>query len=638
MLITILLQTPDQKIVAPGRLIHHDSLRILMQDAVDQYCGGQPANWMLDETAAPRWPAASAAARLFGNHGEAGRSAVDQPEPPAVVIMKWPDEQLTAWEDAKQPYFLIAAAERLRSLLTQLDHLLLIPVDAANLSIKSFDYSWLEAEEIAEWSDLAAEGFRPAAQLDAATAQLDTVAAQRDTVAAQRDAAAALSIKAVSWDRPSAVDHLRSMMATGGCDLHVHTNASDGSDTPHSLVERVLLNGLRAFSITDHDNLDALEPANHYLAEQCASRNIPVPELIPGVEISVDESGQERHILGYFPRGGIEKIEDFLTGQRDLRRQRNEKMVRRLQELGYAISLEDFLATGTGSVGRLQAAILLRDQGYFANIREAFDRLLGFGQPAYVERPRPDPAYVIRLIRAAGGVAVLAHPDQYGWCSAVPGSKLVSGRLLAELEKFKQWGLQGVEAFHGDAPPNIQDEISAAGRALGFLLTGGSDDHGLDKEHAAMYSGSKTFFHPSEILVAAAIVPGPLRGEQPTWLLARRNTPGSGQGYWEFPGGKVEPGESAAEGLARELDEELGVQAEVGALQMVVTYEYPAFHLILAGFATHLPGARLVLAAHDEIRYVTAPEALQIKLLPADIAIFEYFLNVISANREDHAQ
>lgn len=423
------------------------------------------------------------------------------------------------------------------------------------------------------------------------------------------------------WTRAANLEVIAGLTAAGDCDLHLHTNCSDGSDTPQELVDRVLGSGLTAFAITDHDNLAGLAPARQWLDKRLDGSGSQV-RFVPGVELSVQED-RELHLLGLFPRGGTEVIEQYLTVQRQTRNIRNQQMIKRLQELGYAISQDDFDSSGDGTLGRLQVAILLRDQGYFPSIDKAFEELLVYGRPAYVERHKPTAAEAIWLIRKAGGVAVLAHPALYRWCSGQP---LVSARLLEQLEKLQSAGLQGVEAFHGEASAALQSEISAAACALGLIRTCGSDDHGSNKATILLYGKGTRFLSEPEILVVAALISGPPNSGQPTWLLTRRSTPGSGFGFWELPGGKVEPDEKPAAALERELSEELGVIAEVGRRLHVLSYQYPQQRVILITYQTSFKEKTWQLSVHDDARFVTAKEALKMNLLPADVLLFEDLL------------
>jgi 3',5'-nucleoside bisphosphate phosphatase len=586
MLTVLILQTPDNQMLAPGRLLGKPGPRRLIEQAVLSRAGNRPPRWLIDETSQAYWPAGAAAAP-FTQAAAAGQSG--EPAGATVHVFQVPDDRLPSFCDDPEPHYVLASANTIEYLAPQADQLLVLAIgDPAGLA---------GAEPTDIGSDPAAAGFRQS----------------EPAIAGQ-----------ILWQRPGAAAWLAGIVQAGDCDLHLHTHCSDGADSPEQMVERVLDAGLAAFAICDHDSIDGLEPARVYLKEACARCGLMPPVLVAGVEISVEDGG-ERHLLGYFPRGCTPAVALFLAEQRRQRQQRNARLIDRLQELGYAINLEDFLATGSGTIGRLQVALLLRDQGYFASVREAFDQLLDFGRPGYVGRQRPAIAEAIRLIRASGGVAVLAHPANYGWCG---GQSLVAEKLLDHLERLRQLGLQGVEAYHGEASPECQLEIAAAGRFAGLLRTAGSDDHGRNKDRELLYHRGCRFSNPSEILVSAALVAGPPQDGQPTWLLARRSSPGAGQGFWELPGGKVEPGEEAAAALAREIEEELGVQAKIGRRLLVETYDYPERRVILAVFESWLPDSPWHLAVHDDLRFVTTQEARRLKLLPADIQIMTWLETV----------
>jgi hypothetical protein len=419
---------------------------------------------------------------------------------------------------------------------------------------------------------------------------------------------------------------LNMAMQAGGCDLHLHTNHSDGSDPPERLIDRALSHGLRCLAITDHDRVSALPVARAYLATLGDSGYQPRPCLICGVELSVDYLDQECHLLGYFPHEHLASVASFLDEQARLRAERNDRLIGHLQNLGYAITAAEFAATGQGSIGRLQVAKLLCQHGYFVSIDAAFEQLLGEGKPGYVERLRPSAAAAMQIIHNAGGAAVLAHPALYGWCA---GDAIVSPVLLQRLTDLLAQGLDGVEAYHGQATRAEQIEIAAAGHALGLLCTAGSDDHGENKSWELIYSGSDRWPDRKEILVVAALISGRRRQNQPTYLLGRRRPSDHQAGYWELPGGKVEAGETPQAALIRELAEELAIQAEPGRLHTVLTYEYPEARVILVVLNAKIKRGAPMRRVHDRLRYLTAGAALQENLLPADVTLFRQLADKI---------
>lgn len=417
------------------------------------------------------------------------------------------------------------------------------------------------------------------------------------------------------------IRRIRELMASGGCDLHLHTHCSDGSDSPAGLVDRVLQAGLYAFAITDHDTLSAIEPAQAAL-EACASDSCleTAPLLIPGVELSVDD-GLELHLLGYFPFGGESALEPFLRIQRTRREKRNQRMLAHLAELGYPLDIQDFRESGEEVLGRMQVALLLVKCGFFTTVSDAFDQLLGEGRPGYMERHRPSIAEAIHAIRSAGGAAVLAHPALYGWCGEGPAIKI---ELLHRLQRYQALGLQGIEAYHGEASVAVQLQAESAARITGLVATGGSDDHGKHKQHAHLYQGGRRFGERPSILVTAALIDGLTAAGEPGLMLTRRSGPRSSAGLWEFPGGKIEAGEAPEACLARELIEELGVRSEIGPLVMALTHDYDELRVVLLCFQAVLLGdPRLDPDVHDACRYATLKDAREMDLLAADYFVLD---------------
>ena len=256
-------------------------------------------------------------------------------------------------------------------------------------------------------------------------------------------------------------------MISGSVDLHTHSSASDGSLSPHQLVDVANKIGLQAISITDHDTVEG--------SVEALDASAPTPlEVLPGVEISADLPSGGMHILGYLISFRDPQLIKLLGQLQEGRRKRNREIVARLIDLGVGVTYEEVLETAKGGqVGRPHFAELLVHKGVVHSFDEAFGKYLGKGRPAYRERFRPRPAEAIQAIRTAGGVAVLAHPytveraDPYGFEGVV--------------KELHALGLQGLEVYYPDHDPQRTAAYERLAHRYGLVATGGTDFHGRAK-------------------------------------------------------------------------------------------------------------------------------------------------------------
>ena len=268
-------------------------------------------------------------------------------------------------------------------------------------------------------------------------------------------------------------------------DLHLHTTHSDGSCTPTEVVSLAHQAGVTAMAITDHDITTGI-PEAIVAAERYGI------EIIPGVEISSIMGGSELHILGYFLDWQNGDLNERFKSLRDSRHRRNPQIVERLQSLGIEITYDDVRAlAGSDSVGRPHIARALMDKGVVGSAKEAFDRFLGDGKPAYVPRELPTPADAIHWIKEARGLAILAHPT---WV------KLKDQSLTEMVRRLKADGLDGVEVYYSTHAARQTREYLSLAHQLGLLVTGGSDFHGLTKPDIEVGIGKGSLHIPSALL------------------------------------------------------------------------------------------------------------------------------------------
>ena len=240
-------------------------------------------------------------------------------------------------------------------------------------------------------------------------------------------------------------------------DLHLHTTASDGILPPEQLVQAAHAAGLSAIAVTDHDTLEGVEAA------KIAAAPLGI-RVIPGVELSVFHDGREIHMLALHI-AKPDAINVRLRRFRETRLLRAEEIVRKLNAIGVALSLESVMVqAGDAAVGRPHVARAMVAHGMVRDNHEAFDRYLGFGRQAYVPKERVTAADAIEITHEAGGVAFWAHPGNSG--------------KRAEIEKLRDMGLDGIEVRH---PSHSAEDILRIGTLVDFLHmlpSGGSDWHG----------------------------------------------------------------------------------------------------------------------------------------------------------------
>jgi hypothetical protein len=244
-------------------------------------------------------------------------------------------------------------------------------------------------------------------------------------------------------------------------DLHVHSTASDGTDAPAEVVRRAAAAGLDVLALTDHDTQAGLDEAR-------AARPDGLT-LIPGMELSCDLDGRSVHLLAYLFDPADATLAAETARVRDDRVYRARAMTERLAALGTGVTWEQVSAlAGDSVVGRPHLARALVEAGAIASPADAFtDDWIGDGGRAFVDRYAPGLGRGIELVRAAGGVPVLAHPRSPGY--EIPDDVI---RQLAAA------GLGGVEVYHFDHDAAERAQLARLAETLGLIMTGGSDDHG----------------------------------------------------------------------------------------------------------------------------------------------------------------
>jgi predicted metal-dependent phosphoesterase TrpH len=269
-------------------------------------------------------------------------------------------------------------------------------------------------------------------------------------------------------------------------DLHIHSTVSDGQFSPEDIVHKAAELGLTVIAIADHDSTDGIALA------QDAAKAFPGLTVIPAVEINTDVPTGEAHVLGYFIDYTNSELQTALSGLRNSRQERAQRMIAKLANLDVHIDWQRVQElAGSGSIGRPHLAQAMLERGYINSFEEAFTRYIGRGCPAYVERAKITPVEAVVLILRAKGLPVLAHPFTVDDPEA----------MVTEL---KAAGLVGIEAYYNDYTADQTSKLVGLADRHNLILTGGSDYHGLDETAETMIGGAEVPIRVAERLIALA--------------------------------------------------------------------------------------------------------------------------------------
>lgn len=267
------------------------------------------------------------------------------------------------------------------------------------------------------------------------------------------------------------------------CDLHTHSNFSDGTDTPTQLVKRAKALGIKALALTDHNTPDGLKEFM-----EAGKQNDLI--TVPGCEFSTEFEGKEVHVVGlFFKEKYWAEINDFVELMHLAKRNSNVMMIENLQKLGYDVTFEEAMALTDGSdFNRAHVARLLMNKGYVASVGEAFDNLLKAGNGIYTPAKKITSIAAIRFIRAFGAVSVIAHPLL----------NLTYKEMLRFLPQAKEAGLDAIETCYTEFDEEMTSMAKLMAEKFELLESGGSDFHGENKPGIALGTGRGNLYVPFE--------------------------------------------------------------------------------------------------------------------------------------------
>jgi Predicted metal-dependent phosphoesterases (PHP family) len=267
-------------------------------------------------------------------------------------------------------------------------------------------------------------------------------------------------------------------------DLHIHSTASDGTDTPSALVQQAFSLGLEAIALTDHDTMDGV-------SEGSAEAEKVGLEFIPGCELAAYTPFGEMHIVCLWMDPEKKDIASLLAWQNKMREARNREILEMLKTVGIDISYEE-LESENGSMGRPHIARAILRRGYANSLQDAFKRFLVPGRAAFVPRKLMQPEEILETVKKSGVTTVFAHP------MALPAPKTWLEQLVESLAETRL--LDCLEAYHPEHDNSKTRYVEGLAARHKLLLSGGSDYHGLVKPKVQLGRGEGKLRVPVELL------------------------------------------------------------------------------------------------------------------------------------------
>ncbi|MBF0120216.1 MAG: PHP domain-containing protein [Desulfobacterales bacterium] len=272
-------------------------------------------------------------------------------------------------------------------------------------------------------------------------------------------------------------------------DLHIHSTASDGTLSPREIISLAKESNITAIAITDHDTIDG--------SKEAISNGIPQSlNFLTGIELSASPppsfpcSGSF-HILGYGIDVNNKSLNEILPVLRDARKNRNPLIIEKLNKLGIKVSLDEVSEHAKDSqIGRPHIAMTMVNKGLIKSIDEAFNKFLGKGKPAYVDKYRIDCPKAIEMINNAGGIAVLAHP----FLIKPKNNESIENLIIT----LKDIGISGIEAYYPEHTTEYISYYVSLAKKYNLIITGGTDFHGDLKPNIKLGFGKGDFFVPFE--------------------------------------------------------------------------------------------------------------------------------------------